>query len=116
MGKKLKYYDLATIIRMKRLGLIDFLKDFSPKNEIESTARILTAGQHSIITGQAANLIERILTVQGDQEDFIDAVKYSICCLDAKKYGLDLDQAQIKYRYQELYSKYMIAKKEEKHE
>lgn len=116
MGKTTKYYDLATIVRLRKCGLMDCLEGFSTKKASVgwSTGKILTAGQHRIAVGQAARLIEEILTMQGSKEDLINAIKYGLCCLDAKKYGIDLDQAQLHYRYQELYSKYML--KETKHE
>lgn len=110
----LTYHDLATIYRMKRCGLMDCLEGFSTKTAVKATGRILTGTQEMIVVGQAARLIEEILTTEGCREDLLDAIKYGLCCLDAQKYGLDLDDAQIKFRYQELYSKYML--KEEKHE
>jgi hypothetical protein len=114
MGKReaLTYHDLATIIRLRKCGLLDSLEDFSTKDAVEATGRMLTASQQRIIVGQAARLIEEVITRGGTKEDLLDAIKYGLCCLDAQKYGLDLDDAQIKFRYQELYSKYML--KEEK--
>lgn len=114
MGKTVKYYDLVTILRLQKVGLINYLEDFSTKDAVEATGRILTANQQRIVVGQAARLIEQILNKKGDRHDLLDAIKYGLCCLDAQKYGLDLDDAQIKFRYQELYSKYML--KETKHE
>ena len=110
----LTYHDLATIIRLRRCGLLDCLEGFSTKDAVEATGRMLTASQQRIVVGQAARLIEEVITRGGTKEDLIDAIKYGLCCLDAQKYGLDLDQAQLKFRYQELYSKYML--KEAKHE
>lgn len=78
--------------------VINKLQPIQPKDEVDSTARTLT--------GQAANLIENIINRGGSKEDLIDAIKYSLCCLDAKKYGLDLDDAQEKFRYHELREKY----------
>ena len=116
MGKResLKFHDLATIIRLKKCGLLDCLEGFSTKTAVEATGRMLTGNQELIVVGEAARLIEEILTMKGSKEDLVDAIKYGLCCLDAQKYGLDLDDAQIKFRYQELYSKYMI--KEGAHE
>jgi len=114
MGKTVKYYDLVTIIRLRRCGLLDCLEGFSTKDAVEATGRMLTANQQRIIVGQAARLIEEVISRGGTKEDLLDAIKYGLCCLDAQKYGLDLDDAQIKFRYQELYSKYML--KETKHE
>lgn len=102
-----RFNDLVTIIRLKECGLIDYLDGFSTKTAVEATGKILTANQHRIAVGQAANLIDEIISRGGTKEDLIDAIKYSLCCLDAKKYGLDLTDAQIKFRYQELYSKYV---------
>lgn len=110
----LTYHDLATIIRLRKCGLLDCLGDFSTKDAVEATGRMLTASQQRIVVGQAARLIEEVITRGGTKEDLLDAIKYGLCCLDAQKYGLDLDQAQLKFRYQELYSKYML--KEAKHE
>ena len=104
----LTYHDLATIIRLRKCGLMDCLEGFSTKTAVEATGRMLTANQQRIVVGQAARLIEEILNVKGDRHDLLDAIKYGLCCLDAQKYGLDLDDAQIKFRYQELYSKYML--------
>lgn len=116
MGKReaLTFHDLATIVRLKNCGLLDCLEGFSTKTAVEATGRMLTVNQQRIVVGQAARLIEEILTMKGSKEDVLDAIKYGLCCLDAQKYGLDLDDAQIKFRYQELYSKYML--KEAKHE
>ena len=114
MGKVTKYYDLVTIIRLRKCGLLDCLEGFSTKEAVEATGRILTANQQRIVVGQAARLIEEILNKKGSRTDMLDAIKYGLCCLDANKYGLDLDDAQLKFRYQELYSKYMI--KEGAHE
>lgn len=110
MGRReeLTYHDLATIVRLEKNGLLDCLEGFSTKTAVEATGRILTASHQRIVVGQAARLIEEILTTQGSREDLLDAIKYGLCCLDANKYGLDLDDAQIKFRYQELYSKYML--------
>lgn len=105
---------LATIVRLRKCGLLDCLEGFSTKDAVEATGRMLTANHQRIVVGQAARLIEQILNKKGDRHDLLDAIKYGLCCLDAQKYGLDLDQAQLKFRYQELYSKYMI--KEAKHE
>lgn len=117
MGKTTKYYDLVTIIRLRKCGLMDCLEGFSTKKaSVGSTGKILTAGQHRIAVGQAARLIEEILNAQGSREDLIDAIKYGLCCLDANKYGINLDEAQIKFRYQELYFKYIVEKKGDKHE
>ena len=110
----LTYHDLATIIRLRRCGLLDCLEGFSTKDAVGATGRMLTASQQRIVVGQAARLIEEVITRGGTKEDLLDAIKYGLCCLDAQKYGLDLDQAQLKFRYQELYSKYML--KETKHE
>ena len=110
----LTYYDLATILRLQKVGLINYLEDFSTKDAVKATGKMLTANQQRIVVGQAARLIEEILTMQGSRTDLLDAIMYGLCCLDANKYGLDLDDAQIKFRYQELYSKYML--KEAKHE
>ena len=104
----LTYHDLVTIVRLQKVGLINYLEDFSTKDAVEATGRMLTANQQRIVIGQASRLIEEILTMQGSRHDLLDAIKYGLCCLDAQKYGLDLDDAQIKFRYQELYSKYMI--------
>ena len=104
----LTYHDLATIIRLRKCGLLDCLEGFSTKNAVEATGRMLTASQQRIVIGQASRLIEEILTMQGSRHDLLDAIKYGLCCLDAQKYGLDLDDAQIKFRYQELYSKYIL--------
>lgn len=110
----LTYHDLVTIVRLQKVGLINYLEDFSTKDAVEATGKMLTASQQRIVAGQAARLIEEILTTQGSRKDLLDAIKYGLCCLDAQKYGLDLDDAQLKFRYQELYSKYMV--KEGKHE
>lgn len=107
MARKHKFYDLATIIRLRNSGLLEYLDGFSPKDEVEATGKMLTGHQHALVTGQAARLIECIMNRQGTKEDLIDAIKYSICCLDAKKYGLDLDDAKKKFRYQELCDKYL---------
>ena len=114
MGKAVKHYDLVTILRLQKVGLINYLEDFSTKDAVEATGRMLTADQQRIVVGQAARLIEEVITRGGTKEDLLDAIKYGLCCLDAQKYGLDLDDAQIKFRYQELYSKYML--KERAHE
>ena len=116
MGKReaLTFHDLATIIRLRNCGLMDCLEGFSTKTAVEATGRMLTGSQHCIIVGQASRLIEEIMNEHGSKDDLLDAIKYGLCCLDAQKYGLDIDDAQIKFRYQELYSKYML--KEEKHE
>lgn len=114
MGKRLTYNDLVTIVRLKNSGLLECLNGFSTKDAVEATGRMLTGSQHCIIVGQAARLIEEIMNKHGSKDDLLDAIKYGLCCLDAKKYGLDLVQAQLKFRYQELYSKYML--KEAKHE
>lgn len=106
MGRKHKFYDLATIIRLRNCGLLDCFDGFNPKDEVDSTARMLTGHQHALVTGQAANLIENIINRGGSKEDLTDSIKYSLCCLDAKKYGLDLDDAQKKFRYHELCDKY----------
>ena len=106
MGRRHKFYDLATIIRLKKIGLLDCFDGFNPKDEVDSTTRTLTGHRHALVTGQAANLIENIINRGGSKEDLIDAIKYSLCCLDAKKYGLDLDDAQEKFRYHELREKY----------
>lgn len=116
MGKAVKYYDLVTIIRLRKCGLMDCLEGFSTKTAVEATGRMLTVNQQRIVVGQAARLIEEVISRGGTKEDLLDAIKYGLCCLDAQKYGLDLDDAQIKFRYQELYSKYMITQKEVKHE
>lgn len=116
MGKTTKYYDLVTIIRLRKCGLMDCLEGFSTKTAVEATGRMLTANQQRIVVGQAARLIEEVISRGGTKEDLLDAIKYGLCCLDAQKYGLDLDDAQIKFRYQELYSKYMIVAKGDKHE
>lgn len=76
--------------------------------------RVKTGSPWRAVVGQAARLIEEMISRGGTKEDLLDAIKYGLCCLDANKYGLDLDDAQIKFRYQELYSKYML--KEAKHE
>lgn len=116
MGRReaFTFHDLATIVRLKKCGLMDCLEGFSTKDAVEATGRMLTVNQQRIVVGQAARLIEQILNKKGDRHDLLDAIKYGLCCLDAQKYGLDLDDAQIKFRYQELYSKYML--KEAKHE
>lgn len=116
MGRReeLTYHDLATITRLRKCGLMDCLEGFSTKDAVEATGRILTASHQRIVAGQAARLIEVMISRGGTKEDLLDAIKYGLCCLDANKYGLDLDDAQIKFRYQELYSKYML--KESKHE
>lgn len=108
MGKReaLTFHDLATIVRLKNSGLLDCLEGFSTKDVVEATGRMLTANQQRIVVGQAARLIEEIINEYGSKDDLLDAIKYGLCCLDAQKYGLDLDDAQIKFRYQELYSKY----------
>lgn len=116
MGRKetLRFHDLATIIRLKKCGLMDCLEGFSTKDAVEATGRMLTGNQEMIVVGEAARLIEEVISRGGTKEDLLDAIKYGLCCLDAQKYGLDLDDAQIKFRYQELYFKYMV--KEAKHE
>lgn len=116
MGKReaLTFHDLATIVRLRKCGLLDCLEGFSTKTAVEATGRMLTVNQQRIVVGQAARLIEEVITRGGTKEDLLDAIKYGLCCMDANKYGLDLDDAQIKFRYQELYSKYML--KEAKHE
>lgn len=101
------FRDLVTIVRLRKCGLMDCLEGFSTKTTVKATGKMLTANQHRIAVGQAANLIEEIINRGGTKEDLIDAIKYSLCCLDAQKYGLDLTDAQIKFRYQELYSKYV---------
>lgn len=116
MGRReeLTFHDLATIVRLRKCGLLDCLEGFSTKDAVEATGKMLTANLQRIVVGQAARLIEEVITRGGTKEDLLDATKYGLCCLDANKYGLDLDDAQIKFRYQELYSKYML--KEAKHE
>ena len=116
MGRReeLTYHDLATIVRLEKNGLLDCLEGFSTKTAVEATGRILTASHQRIVVGQAARLIEEMISRGGTKEDLLDAIKYGLCCLDANKYGLDLDDAQIKFRYHELYSKYML--KEGKYE
>ena len=116
MGKTVKRYDLVTIVRLRKCGLMDCLEGFSTKDAVEATGKMLTFNQQRIIIGQASRLIEEILNKKGSREDLLDAIKYGLCCLDAQKYGLDLDDAQIKFRYQELYSKYMIVVKGDIHE
>ena len=104
------YYDLVTIMRLHKVGLLECLDGFSPKDEVDHTTHIMSAGAQAILVGQASRTIEKILSDQGSKEDLIDAIKYGLCCIDAKKYGLDVTDAQIKFRYQELYSKYMNRK------
>lgn len=110
MGRReeLTFHDLATIVRLEKCGLLDCLEGFSTKTAVEATGRMLTANRQRIVVGQAARLIEEIMNEHGSKDDLLDAIKYGLCCLDAQKYGLDLDDAQIKFRYQELYSKYML--------
>ena len=110
----LTYHDLVTIVRLQKVGFINYLEDFSTKDAVKATGKMLTASHQRIVAGQAARLIEEVISRGGTKEDLLDAIKYGLCCLDAQKYGLDLDDAQIKFRYQELYSKYML--KEGEHE
>ena len=97
MARKHKFYDLATIIRLRNSGLLEYFDGFSPKDEVEATGKMLTGHHHALVTGQAARLIECIMNRQGSKEDLVDAIKY----------GLDLDNAKEKFRYQELCDKYL---------
>lgn len=108
------YHDLVTIVRLHKIGLLDCLEGFSTKDAVPHSSSVMSKGQHCILVGESSKLIEKILNDQGSKEDLIDAIKYGLCCLDADKYGLDITEAQLKFRFQELYSKYML--KEKKHE
>ena len=85
MGRReeLTYHDLATIARLKKNGLLDCLEGFSTKTAVEATGRILTASHQRIVVGQAARLIEKMISRGGTKEDLLDAIKYGLCCLDA---------------------------------
>ncbi len=111
---KNEYRDLVTIVRLNNSGLLECLDGFSTKDAVAHSSKILSKGQHYILVGESSKLIESIMNNGGTKEDLIDAIKYGLCCLDADKYGLDIIDAQIKFRYQELYSKYIL--KEAKHE
>lgn len=100
------YRDLVTIVRLNNSGLLECLDGFSTKDAVTHSSKIMSKGQHYILVGESSKLIESIMTNGGTKEDLIDAIKYGLCCLDADKYGLDITDAQIKFRYQELYSKY----------
>lgn len=105
MGKN-EYRDLVTIVRLNNSGLLESLDGFSTRDAVAHSSKILSKGQHYIMVGESSQLIESIMNNGGTKEDLIDAIKYGLCCLDADKYGLDITDAQIKFRYQELYSKY----------
>lgn len=106
------YYDLVTIMRLHRVGLLECLEGFSPKDEITHTSSLLPVGKHRILVGQASRLIEKILDDRGSREDLLDAIKYGLCALDFVRYRLDPADAQIKFRYQELWTKYLGSRKE----
>ena len=108
------YRDLVTIVRLNNSGLMDCLDGFSTKNAVAHSSKVMPKSQHYILVGESSKLIENIMNNGGTKEDLLDAIKYGLCCLDANKYGLDITDAQIKFRYQELYSKYML--KEARHE
>lgn len=112
MGKReaLTYHDFATIVRLKKCGLMDCLEGFSTKDAVSHSSQVMPKGQHYILVGESSKLVEKILNNQGSKEDLIDAIKYGLCCLDADKYGLDITEAQLEFRFQELYFKYVNGK------
>lgn len=114
MGRN-DYHDLVTIVRLHRIGLLDCLEGFSTKDAVPHSSQVMSKGQHYILVGESSKLVEKILNDQGSKEDLIDAIKYGLCCLDADKYGLDITEAQLKFRFQELYFKY-LAERRKNHE
>lgn len=100
------YKDLVTIVRLNNSGLLDCLGGFSTKDAVAHSSKVLPKSQHYILVGESSRLVESVMNNGGTKEDLIDAIKYGLCCLDADKYGLDITDAQLKFRYQELYSKY----------
>ena len=102
------YRDLITIVRLNHSGLLDCLDGFSTKDAVAHSSKVMPKSQHYILVGEASRLIENVMNNGGTKDDLINAIKYGLCCLDADKYGLDITDAQIKFRYQELYSKYEL--------
>ena len=96
----MKENSTVTIFKLNDMNMFDFLIGFDPKKEIAPTHQQYTAGQQQRWMGEATKLIDAILFYKGKKDDLKDAIRYALCVLDCRKYGLDITDAMIRFRIQ----------------
>lgn len=110
MAAKIHKTDLETIIQMIKIHALDFLKEYSPRNEPKVNPEIgenpPNMERQRVLLGQASQLVSFILDKAGDKEDFKDAVFYAFAIMDAHKHNLSVVQLMEKYHIPQLYRKY----------